>query len=76
MLPPYFFLGPAVAPHFSNFRIATVDTRLSKAITQFCAGTDPNSKFRVVISVIFGIQVSLRVHFCKRGEVYFTTLLL
>jgi len=27
------------------------------------------------ISVIFGIQVSLRVHYCKRDEVYFTTLL-
>jgi len=27
------------------------------------------------ISVIFGIQVSLRVPYCKRDEVYFTTLL-
>jgi len=27
------------------------------------------------ISVIFGSQISLRVHYCKRDEVYFTTLL-
>ena len=35
-------------------------------LTQFCAGPDPTSKLRGAISVIFGIHVSLRVHFCKR----------
>jgi len=44
-------------------------------LTQFCAGADPTSKFRAAISVIFGIQVSLRVHYCKGNEVCFTTLL-
>jgi len=44
-------------------------------LTQFNAGADPTSKFRRAISVIFGIQVSLRVHYCKRDEVYFTTLM-
>ena len=38
-------------------------------------GADPTSKFRRPISVIFSSQVSLRVHYCKRDEVYFTTLL-
>jgi len=34
------------------------------------------AKFRGgAISVIFGNQVSLRVQYCKRDEVYFTTLL-
>ena len=42
-------------------------------LMQFCAGADPTSKFRAAISVIFGIQVSLRVHYCKRDEVYFRT---
>jgi len=36
---------------------------------------DPASKFRGAISVLFGSQVSLRVHVCKRDEVYLTTLL-
>jgi len=44
-------------------------------LTQLCAWADQTSKFREVISVIFGIQVSLCVHYCKRDEVYFTTLL-
>jgi len=44
-------------------------------LTQFCAGEDPTSKFRRAISVIFGIQVSLRVRYCERDEAYFTTLL-
>jgi len=41
------------------------------------AGADPASKFRGgrAISVIFGIQVSLRVYYFKTDEVYFTTLL-
>ena len=30
---------------------------------------------RGAISIIFGSQVSWRVHYCKRDEVYFTTLL-
>jgi len=39
-------------------------------------GADPASKFRGrAISVIFGSQVSLRVHNCKSDEVYFTALL-
>jgi len=38
-------------------------------------GADPASAVRGVISVIFGCQVSLRIHYCKRDEVYFTTLL-
>jgi len=29
----------------------------------------PASKFKGVVSVIFGSQVSLRVHYCKRYEV-------
>ena len=33
------------------------------------AGADPANKFREVISVIFGSQVSLRVHYYKRDEV-------
>jgi len=36
---------------------------------------DPGSKIRGAISVVFGIQASLRVHYCKINEVYFTTLL-
>jgi len=39
------------------------------------AGVDPASKFRA-ISVIFGSQVSLQVHYCKTDQVCFTTLLL
>jgi len=41
-------------------------------------GANLTSKFRGVISVIFGSQVliSLRVHCCKRDVVHFTTLLL
>jgi len=27
------------------------------------------------VSEIFGSQVTLRVHYCKRDEVYFTTVL-
>jgi len=33
-------------------------------------GADSASKVRGVISVIFGSQVSLRVHYCKRHKVY------
>jgi len=37
---------------------------------------DPVSKFRGgVILAIFGNQVSLQIHYYKRDEVYFTTLL-
>jgi len=42
---------------------------------RFCAGADPTSTFSGAISVVFGIQVSLRVHYCKRVQEYFTTLL-
>jgi len=35
-------------------------------------GVDPASKCRGVISVIFGGQVSLRVHYCTRYEVGYT----
>jgi len=45
-------------------------------LTQFRAGADPTSTFRRAISVIFVIQVSLRVHYCKKDEVYITTRLL
>jgi len=39
-------------------------------------GAESASKVRGgAISVIYGCQVSLRVHYCKRDEVYFTTLL-
>ena len=40
-------------------------------------GADPASKFRGrgAISMIFGSQVSLQVHYCKRDEAYFITLL-
>ena len=44
----------------------------------FCcsAGAGPANEFRGgAISVIFGSQVSLRIHFCKRDGVYLTTLL-
>ena len=35
------------------------------------AGASPANKFGgEAISVIFGSQVSLRVHYCKRDEVY------
>ena len=44
-------------------------------LTQFCAGADSTSKFRGAISLIFAIHVSARVRYCKRDEVYFTTLL-
>jgi len=37
-------------------------------LTQFCAGVDPTSKFRGAISEIFGIQVSLRFHYCERHK--------
>ena len=36
---------------------------------------DPARNVRGTISVIFGNQVFLRVHYCKRDEVRFTTLL-
>jgi len=38
-------------------------------------GADPAGKSRGAISVIFCSEVSLRVHYCKRHKVYFTTLL-
>jgi len=38
-------------------------------------GPDPASNFRGAISATFGSQVSLCVHYWKRDEVYFTTLL-
>ena len=38
-------------------------------------GADPASTLRGTISVIFGSQASLRLHYGKRHEVYFTTLL-
>jgi len=39
-------------------------------------GADPGSKFSGgAISVKFFGQVSSRVYYCKRDEVYFTTLL-
>jgi len=39
------------------------------------SGPDPASYVRGAISVMFGSQVSSKVHNCKRDEVYFTTLL-
>jgi len=41
----------------------------------FSPGADPARKFGSAISEIFRSQVSLRVHYCKRDEVYFTALL-
>jgi len=43
----------------------------------FTTGADPASAVKEGggISVIFGSQISLRVHYCKRDEAYFTTLL-
>jgi len=38
-------------------------------------GVDPASKVSGAISVIFSSYVSLQFHYCKREEVYFTTLL-
>jgi len=39
-------------------------------------GTDPASNLRGgTISAIFGSQASSFVHYCKRDEVYFTTVL-
>jgi len=37
-------------------------------------GATPVSKLGGASSLILGSQVSLRVHYCKRDEVYFTTL--
>ena len=48
---------------------------VSKLSTQVNSGVDLASKISGAISVIFGNQVSLRVHYCKRDEVHFTTLL-
>jgi len=39
------------------------------------AGADPASKLGGAISVILCSEVSLRVHYCKRHEVDFATLL-
>jgi len=39
------------------------------------AEANPSSKVREAISLIIGSKVSLGVHYCKRGEVHFTTLL-
>jgi len=46
--------------------------------THFCnvgSEADPASKLGGTISAIFGSQVSLQVHYCKRHKVYFATLL-
>ena len=49
-----------------------LDTRISKPNAVLCRGGS-NQYVQGAISVIFGIQVSLRVHYCKRDEVYFRT---
>ena len=49
--------------------------RLFKKSRDLNPGADPARKFRGEISVVFGSQVSLRVLYCNRDDVYFTTLL-
>jgi len=44
-------------------------------IARFDPGTDPANRVRGAISAIFVSQVSWRVQYFKRDEVYFTTLL-
>jgi len=39
------------------------------------ARVDPASKVKGEISVIIGGQISIRVHYSKRDEAYFTTLI-
>jgi len=53
-----------------------------KCLYTFFQSTIPQNQGRIqpvslggAISAIFGSQVSFRVHYCKRDEVYFTTLL-
>jgi len=47
--------------------------QFSNVCLQLQPGADPASKFRGAISVVFGSQVSLRIHCCKTDEIYFTT---
>jgi len=74
-----------VRPHVIHYRknslngLADVPSSRCRTILADCM---PNRQGRIhsvslggAISVIFGSQVSLRVHYCKRDEVYFTTLL-
>jgi len=52
----------------------SIDT--AKDSIRLYLGADPASKVGGgAISAIFGSLVSLRVHYCKRDEVYFTTVL-
>jgi len=50
-------------------------SHLMRACKHFNTGADPASKFRGRFQWIFASQVSLWVHYCKRDEVHFTTLL-
>jgi len=42
---------------------------------RYAPGIDIQGRLMRAISIIFGSQVTLRVHYCKRDELHFTTLL-
>jgi len=44
-------------------------------INRFVQGRIQPVRLGGAISAIFGSEVSLRVHYCRKDEVYFTTLL-
>ena len=67
-----FFLS-TLAPHLTE--LGKVFQAGCFNLAQMKAEANPASKVKGAISVTFGSQVSLRVHYCKRDEVYFTTLL-
>jgi len=63
-----------------NFRLTTFHKRMKSWCGEPCVFIRNRLESRTLmlggaISVIFGSQASLRVHCCKRDEVYFTTLL-
>jgi len=65
-----------VTAHVSYGKVITFHWfRISLRIVKTMSGVNPSSKFGAAISIIFGSQFSLQVHYCKRGEIYFTTLL-
>jgi len=60
-------LAQWIRPRFSSKHLINLLTPQS--------GLDPASEVKGTNSVIFDSQISLRVHYCEKDEIYFTTLL-
>ena len=65
----------AVSLDLINLQSRGTKHKQRRLVGWFNSGAEAARKFRGAISIIFGSQVSLRVHYYKRDEVYFTTLL-